>query len=87
MQITEDEAWRVFHFECSAPGGPAHGLQARILAPKRRRGSAEVEFQTQGSLSDAELDIITTAMRAANAIVQKVMLLHSQICSCCLVGS
>ncbi len=73
MQITEDDAWRVFHFECDAPGGPAHGLQARVLAPKRRHGSAEVEFQTQGSLTDTELDIITAAMRAANAFVNKVV--------------
>ncbi|EIE21620.1 AAA-domain-containing protein [Coccomyxa subellipsoidea C-169] len=71
-KITEDDAWHVFHFECDAPGGPAHGLQARVLAPKRRHGSAEVEFQTQGSLTDTELDIITAAMRAANAFVNKV---------------
>ncbi|CAL8469402.1 g8943 [Coccomyxa elongata] len=70
-KITEDDAWRVFHFECAAPGGPAHGLKARILASKRQRGNTIVEFQTQGSLTDAELDIITAAMRAANTVIQK----------------
>ena len=71
-QITEDDAWQIFHFECAAPGGPAHGLQARILASKRQRGDTLVEFQTQGSLTDTEVDIITAAMRAANTVVQKV---------------
>lgn len=73
LQITEDDIWRVFHFECAAPGAPVHGLQARVLAPKRQRGSAKVEFQTPGSLTSAELDIITSTMRAANTVVHKVL--------------
>lgn len=73
MQITEDDNWRMFHFECSAAGsGSAEGLSAKVLVSKWQPSNAEIEFNKTGSLSEADMDILITTMRVANTIVDQV---------------
>lgn len=81
VQITEDDQWRIFQFSCAAGSGPAQGLRARVMVSKWQPSTAEIRFDKMGSLSDADVDIVTSTMRAANTIINQVrlwVLLHVQ---------
>lgn len=72
MQITEDDEQRTFHFECGSAEGPLGGLQAEIIASKRRAGAAEVVFRKDGSLTDDDIAAMSSAMRTANTVIKPV---------------
>ncbi len=72
MQITEDDEQRTFHFECSSSEGPLGGLQADIVASKRRAGAAEVVFRKDVPLTDDDIAAMSSAMRTANTLIKPV---------------
>jgi len=72
MQITEDDEQRTFHFECSSSEGPLGGLQAEIIAFKRRTGVAEVVFRKDSPLKDDDIAAMSSAMHTANTLIKPV---------------
>ncbi len=72
MQITEDDEQRTFHFECGSSEGPLGGLQAEIIALKRRTGVAEVVFRKDSPLKDDDIAAMSSAMRTANTLIKPV---------------
>ena len=72
MQITEDDEQRTFHFECSSSTGPLGGLQAEIIASKRRSSAAEVVFRKDGPLTEDDITAMSSALRTANTLIKPV---------------
>ena len=72
VQITEDEEQRTFHFECSSSTGPLGGLQAEIIASKRRSSAAEIVFRKAGPLTEDDISAMSSAMRTANTLIKPV---------------
>ncbi|CAK0784136.1 hypothetical protein CVIRNUC_007339 [Coccomyxa viridis] len=69
-KITEDDDQRTFHFECSSSTGPLGGLQAEIIASKRRSSAAEVIFRKDGPLTEDDISAMSSAMRTANTLIK-----------------
>ncbi len=80
MQITEDDEQRTFHFECSSSTGPLGGLQAEIIASKRRSSAAEVIFRKDGPLTEDDISAMSSAMRTANTLIKPVSMWSPHDC-------
>ena len=52
--------------------GPLGGLQADIVASKRRAGAAEVVFRKDAPLTDDDIAAMSSAMRTANTLIKPV---------------
>ena len=78
VQITEDDEQRTFHFECSSSTGPLGGLQAEIIASKRRSSAAEIIFRKDAPLTEDDIRAMSSAMHTANTLIKPVSIAELQ---------